>query len=65
MFTEFRKQKSGKMTFEDNSCSNILGIGKIGKNSTSSIESVYLVDSLKYNPLSISQLCDKCNHVKV
>jgi len=47
MFIELRKQKSGKVTFEDKGHGNILGIGKIGKNSTSSIKNVYLVYSLK------------------
>ena len=47
MFIEFQKQKTGKVTFGDNGCSNILGIDKICKNSTSSIKNVYLVDGLK------------------
>jgi len=59
MFIEFRKQKLGKVTFGDNGRSNILGIDKIGKDSTNSIDYVDLVDGLKYNLLSISQLCDK------
>jgi len=54
IFTEFQKQKSGKVTFGDNGHSNILGIYKIGKNPASSIDNVYLVNGLKYNLLSIS-----------
>ena len=52
-----------KVTFRDNGSGNILGIGKVGKNSTSSIENAYLVNGLKYNLLSILQLCDKGNRV--
>jgi len=52
MFIELRKHKSGKMTFGDNGCSNILGIGKIGKNSASSMENVYLVHQYYNNPNS-------------
>ena len=36
-------------------------VGKIGESLTHSIEDVYLVDSLKHNLLSMSQLCDKDN----
>ena len=57
------KTPKKKVTFRDNGHGNILGIGKVGKNCTSSIENVYLVDSLKYNLLSISQLFFKGNHV--
>ena len=63
MSTEFQKQKSGKVTFKNNGRGNMLSIGKIGKNPTSSIDNVYLIDGLKYNLLSISQLYDKGNCV--
>ena len=39
--------------------STILGVGKIGINSSNSIENVLLVEGLKHNLLSVSQLCDK------
>ena len=61
MFTEFRKQKSVKVTFWDNGLGNLFGKNKIGKNPTNSISNIYLIDSLKYNVLSILQLCDKGN----
>ena len=60
-FTKFVKQKLDKVTFEDNSRRNILGIDKICKNSTNSINNVYLVGNLKNNLSSISQLCDQGN----
>ena len=41
----------------------IVGIGKIGESLSHSIDSVYLVDGLKHNLLSVSQLCDKDNLV--
>ena len=40
-----------------------MGIGKIDESLSNSIEDVYLVDGLKHNLLSVSQLCDKDNLV--
>ncbi|XP_075111760.1 uncharacterized protein LOC142181948 [Nicotiana tabacum] len=42
----------------------ILNAGKVGKSLCLSIENVYYVDGLKYNPLSVSQICDKGNKVE-
>ena len=50
------KRKGGYMTFEDNGKGRIIGHGSIGNNSSSLIENVLLVDGLKHNHLSISQL---------
>ena len=47
------------MIFGDNGKGRIIGHGSIGNNSLSLIENVLLVDGLKHNLLSISQLCDK------
>ena len=47
------------MTFEDNGKGRIIGHVSIGNNSLSLIENVLLVNDLKHNLLSISQLCDK------
>ena len=47
------------MTYEDNNKGKILGVGKIGMNPSTSIESILLVDGLKHSLLSVSQLCDK------
>ena len=47
------------MTFGDNGKGRIIGHGSIDNNSSSLIENVFLVDGLKHNLLSISQLCDK------
>ena len=47
------------MTFGDNGKGRIIGYGSIGNNSSSFIENVFLINGLKHNLLSISQLCDK------
>ena len=47
------------MTFGDNGKGRIIEHGSIGNNSSSLIENVFLVDGLKHNILSISQLGDK------
>ena len=47
------------MTFGDNGKCRIIEYGSKGNNSSSLIENVLLIDGLKHNILSISQLCDK------
>ena len=51
------------MAFENGKSGTIVGIGKIGEAFSHSIDGVYLVDGLKHNLLSVSQLCDKDNLV--
>ena len=51
--------EGGTITFEDDSKGKIIGIDNIKIGSSSLIEDVDLVDELKHNLLSISQLCDK------
>ena len=58
-FAFFTRRKWGYITFKDNERGRIIGYGSIGNNSSSLIENVLLVDGLKHNLLSISQLCDK------
>ena len=48
-----------KVGMFDNSKGVIQGIGTIGNNSHTQIKNVLLVENLKFNLLSISQLCDK------
>ncbi len=62
-FLLIKPTKGGSVTFGDNSKGKILGIGSVGKDLSSSIEDILLVQSLKHNLLSISQLCDKGNRV--
>ena len=59
LFQELDRKKSGNVSFGDNSKGIIRGIGTIGNNSQTQIKNVLLVENLKFNLLSISQLCDK------
>ena len=56
-------KKGGKVTFGDNTKGKIVGIGRVGKKDSTFIENVLLVEGLKHNLLSVSQLCDKGNRV--
>jgi hypothetical protein len=47
------------VTFGDNNKGKILGINKVGAPPFTSIEDILYVEELKYNLLSINQLCDK------
>ena len=59
-FPSFTKIKNGgDVSFGDNSKGKILGIGNVGKVSSTLIENVCLVENLNHNLISISQLCDK------
>ena len=59
-FSSFTKiENSGDVSFRDNSKGKILGIGNVSKVTSTLIENVCLVESLKHNLISISQLCDK------
>jgi hypothetical protein len=60
MFTSFGKNdtSSDSIIFGDNSQGKILGHGKIAIKTEHSIFKVLLVESLDYNLLSISQLCE-------
>ena len=57
------KQDLGLVTFGDNSKARVIGISSIGFAGTTQVEQVLLVDGLKHNLLSISQLCDEENIV--
>mgnify|MGYP003703321643 FL=1 len=62
-FNKLSSKDGGFVTFGDNKKEKIIGIGSIGISPNPSIENVLLVDGLKHNLLSISQLCDKSNWV--
>ena len=53
------KEEGGVVTFGDNGQGKIVGIGKIQINSTTFIDNVLYVKSLKHYLISIRQLCDK------
>jgi hypothetical protein len=60
MFTSFEENDcpSDAIMFGDNSEGKVLGYGKIAITSNHSISKVLLVDSLVFNVLSVSQLCE-------
>ena len=54
-----RYHECGTVTFGDDAKGKIIGIGNIKLGTSPLIENVVLVDGLKHNLLSVSQLCDK------
>jgi hypothetical protein len=60
MFKCFEKNDclSDTIMFRDNSEGKVLGYGKIAITTDHSVSKVLLIDSLDYNLLSISQLCE-------
>jgi hypothetical protein len=59
MFTSYIKNKDSQDTiiFEDGNQGKVKGLGKIAITTEHSIFNVFLVESLRYNLLSVSQLC--------
>jgi len=55
--------EGGSAAFGNYKTGKITSVVKIGKSHSHSIDNVYLVDGLKHNLLSVSQLCDRGNHV--
>ena len=60
LLTEFEERAGLSITFGDDNKGYTMGYGLISKDNVI-INSVALVDGLKHNLLSISQLCDKGN----
>jgi hypothetical protein len=60
MFTFFEKNEceNNCIKFDDNSQGQVLSFGKITITTEYSISRVLLVESLDYNLLSVSQLCE-------
>jgi len=56
VFIDLEKSEQGKVTFGDKKYGKFTRVVKDGKDSSNSIEDVYLGDRLKFNRLSISQL---------
>ncbi|KAK2994165.1 hypothetical protein RJ640_016671 [Escallonia rubra] len=63
LFSHITLKNRGLVTFGDNSNEKIIGKGKIGIGSIS-IDNVSLVDELKFNLISISQLIDSGHKVQ-
>ena len=53
-FITISPKKSGHVTYDDNNKGKIIGVGKIGTNSSTPIENVLLVEGLKHSLLSVS-----------
>ena len=62
-FNKLNAKDGEHITFKDNAKGKIIGIGEINNPQSLSIHHVLFVDGLKYNFLSISQLCDMENKV--
>jgi len=62
-FLSLAATQGGSVAFGNGKSGTIVGIAKIGESLSYSIKGVYLVDGLKHNLLSVSQLCDKDNLV--
>ena len=60
-FLSLAATQGGSVEFGNEKSGIIVGIGKIGELLSHSIDGVYLVDGLKHNMLSVSQLCDNYN----
>ncbi|XP_070049763.1 COP1-interactive protein 1-like [Nicotiana tomentosiformis] len=63
-FLSLKALQGGSVSFDNGKKGYILGVGRIGKSLTHSIENVYYVNGLKYSLLSVSQICDKGNKVE-
>ena len=63
LFNNVTKQDFDSVTFGNNSKARVVGIGSVSFVGTTQVEQVLLVDGLKHNLLSISQLCDEGNIV--
>ncbi|XP_049414870.1 uncharacterized protein LOC125877656 [Solanum stenotomum] len=64
-FLSLEAHQGGGVSFGDGKKGFILGIGKIGRSAAYSIDNVHYVNGLKYNLLSVSQICYKGNEVKL
>jgi len=58
-FAKLELKEEGFVTYGDNNKGRVLGNGVIGNGSSFNIKNVLLVEGLKDNLISISQLCDK------
>ena len=61
LFSEIKEKCSGSITLGDKDKCKLLGVRKVDKDPSKDIDNFYLVEGLKLNLLSVSQLCDKGN----
>ena len=62
-FCLLTESEGGQVTFRENSKGKIIGSSKVGKNLSSCIDDIMLIERLTYHLLSISQLCNKRHKV--
>ena len=60
-FSSIENYDGGDVSFGDNSKAQIIGKGCVKGDQMPNLSDVFLVEGLKHNLLSISQLCDKGN----
>ena len=58
MLSSLQYKDGGLVTFGDNNQCKVIAIGNVGQGKNPLIENILLVNGLKHNLLSISQLCD-------
>src|SRR5436189_3773027 len=63
MLSSLQHKDDGLVTFGDNNQCKVIAIGNVCQGKNPLIENILLVDGLKHNLLSISQLCDNCYKV--
>ncbi|XP_070048833.1 uncharacterized mitochondrial protein AtMg00300-like [Nicotiana tomentosiformis] len=63
-FISLKALQEGSVSFGNGKKGYIMGVGRIGKSLSHSIENMYYVNELKYSLLSVSQICDKGNKVE-
>ncbi|XP_070049246.1 uncharacterized protein [Nicotiana tomentosiformis] len=63
-FLSLKALQGGSVSFGNSKKGYILGVGRIGKSLSHSIENMYYVNGLKYSLLSISQIRDKGKKVE-
>ena len=64
LLSNIKECERGDVTFGDNQKGRVIGIGNVSSKYDNFIKNVMLVDNLKYNLISVSQLCDKNVDVK-
>ncbi|KAG9456851.1 hypothetical protein H6P81_001359 [Aristolochia fimbriata] len=62
--TDIHREDGGEVTFGDGSKVAVIGRGSLRVDGLPKLENVLLVDGLKVNLLSISQLCDQNLHIR-
>jgi hypothetical protein len=63
-FITLRKKRDGSVSFGNDDSTKIIGKGIVRiRNKNTKAENVLLVEYMKHNLLSVSQMCEKCHKV--